>query len=235
MKKTELQSKDQAATALIPQRKRSSLTEWFNLYLGIEGRAGSDNTFQAKRRDLESFLEFLRETAGTDHPDQWTRSVTRDFLKHLEKKEKKSATTINRMLATLSHSSKWIATQRPFLAGPPCDRIEQLELEDPEWKGLEDIEITRLEESFHGRLSTTYSRELRGKPTGRLMLRSRSTFRLTSFGTRFFESPLGNSALSTPRNSPGTPATGTFGVTFSQVILRRRRRSSNFSEPTPRS
>ena len=37
-----------------------------------------------------------------------------------------------------------VASQRLFLAGPPCDRIDDLELEDPEWKGLEDIEITRL-------------------------------------------------------------------------------------------
>jgi hypothetical protein len=26
---------------------------WCNLYVGIEGRAGSDNTFLAKKRDLE--------------------------------------------------------------------------------------------------------------------------------------------------------------------------------------
>ncbi len=142
--KTELVPMDHAAATLIPKRKQSSLIEWCNLYLGIEGRAGSDNTFKAKRRDLESFLGFLQKSAGTDHPDQWTRSVTRDFLKYLERKEDKSPSTINRVLATLRHCSTWIASQRPFLAGPPCDRIDDLELEDPEWKGLEDIEITRL-------------------------------------------------------------------------------------------
>ena len=117
-KNTELQPMDHAATALIPQRKQTSLIEWCNLYLGIEGRAGSDHTFQAKRRDLESFLGFLQRSAGTDHPDQWTRSVTRGFLKQLERKEEKSPSTINRVLATLRHCSKWIASQRPFLASP---------------------------------------------------------------------------------------------------------------------
>jgi len=143
-KKTELKAMDNAATTLLPRQKKNSLVQWFNLYLGIEGRAGSDNTFQAKRRDLESFLSFLMTAAGTDHPDQWTRSLTTDYLKHLERKEEKSPTTINRVLSTLRHCSKWIASQRQFLAGPPCDRIEDLQLEDPEWKGLEDIEITRL-------------------------------------------------------------------------------------------
>ena len=72
----ELKPMEDAATALLPQRKQASLIEWFNLYLGIEGRAGSDNTFKAKRHDLESFLGFLQKSAGTDHPDQWTRSVS---------------------------------------------------------------------------------------------------------------------------------------------------------------
>ena len=142
--KTELVPMEDAAATLIPTKKRESLISWFNLYLGIEGRAGSDNTFLAKKRDLETFLNFLVSSAGTDHPDQWTRSVTRDFLKHLERKLERSPTTVNRMLATLRHASAWIHRQRPFLAGPPCDRIQDLELEEPEWKGLEDIEMTRL-------------------------------------------------------------------------------------------
>jgi hypothetical protein len=86
---------EDAAATLIPTKKRESLISWFNLYLGIEGRAGSDNTFLAKKRDLETFLNFLVTSAGTDHPDQWTRSVTRDFLKHLERKLQRSPTTVN--------------------------------------------------------------------------------------------------------------------------------------------
>jgi integrase/recombinase XerD len=129
---------------LIPAAKRETLAAWFNLYMGIEGRAGSDNTFRAKKRDLELFLSFLLEATGADHPDQWTRSLTQDFLKHLQRARHRSPTTVNRVLATLRHCSTWLHAQRPFLAGPPCDRIPDLELDDPEWKGLQDIEITRL-------------------------------------------------------------------------------------------
>jgi hypothetical protein len=51
--------------------------------------ASSDNTFRAKNRDLQSFLQFLRETTGSDHWGQWTRSLTASFLKCLERQVKK--------------------------------------------------------------------------------------------------------------------------------------------------
>jgi integrase/recombinase XerD len=143
-KRTKLVPVEGKTATLIPATRRESLRAWFSVYMGIEGRAGSDNTFVAKQRDLELFLGFLLDAAGTDHPDQWTRSVTQDFLKHLQRAMHRSPTTVNRVLATLRHASNWLRAQRPFLAGPPCDRIPDLELEDPEWKGLEDIEITRL-------------------------------------------------------------------------------------------
>ncbi len=129
---------------LLSEKKRNSLVEWFNLYMGIEGRAGSEHTFDAKKRDLETFLRFLQTSAGTDHADQWTRSLTRDFLRHLERKLERSPTTINRVLASLRHCASWVNSQRPFLAGNPCDRIPDLELDDPEWKGLKPIDVTRL-------------------------------------------------------------------------------------------
>lgn len=128
---------ENATATIIPKTKQTSLIEWFNLNLGIESRAGSDdNTFKAKCRDLESFISFLLRAAGTEHPDQWTRSVTTDFIKHLERKEEESATSISRMLSTLRDYSAWIASPRSFLAGNPCDRIDDLKLEGPEWKGL---------------------------------------------------------------------------------------------------
>ena len=69
-KKTELVPMENTATTLIPARKQDSLLAWFNLYMGIEGGAGADNTFEAKKRDLEAFLTFLMEAAGTDQPDR---------------------------------------------------------------------------------------------------------------------------------------------------------------------
>ena len=102
------------AASLLPIRQQESLHAWFQLYMGVEGRAGSENTTKAKTRDLQLFLSFLSTVAGVDHPDQWTRSVTRDFLKRLQK-DGKGASTVNRALATLKHTASWIERQRPFL------------------------------------------------------------------------------------------------------------------------
>ena len=130
--------------AELPGQKQESLVDWMNLYIGLEAGASSDNTFKAKMRDLEGFLVYFRETTGSDHPDQWTRSLTSSFLKQLERTGKKKPTTINRLLATIRHAASWIHRKRPFLAGNPTDRIAELRVDDPEWKGLTDQDVTRL-------------------------------------------------------------------------------------------
>ncbi|HUT61077.1 MAG TPA: tyrosine-type recombinase/integrase [Phycisphaerae bacterium] len=142
-----------ATTALLPARpvsidalpacERDSLTAWLNLYMGLEAGANADNTIAAKTRDLRAFLGFFAEATGCDQADLWTRSITSDFLKTLQR-DRRSPTTINRILATLRHCAAWIHRQRPFLAGNPMERITDIAVDDPEWKGLEDIEVTRL-------------------------------------------------------------------------------------------
>ena len=49
---------EEAAATLIPTQKRERLLAWCKLYPGIEGRAGSDNTFLAKKRDLDAVPTF---------------------------------------------------------------------------------------------------------------------------------------------------------------------------------
>lgn len=132
------------AAKLIPTDRRESLTAWFELYMRIEGGAEGSNTFKAKKSDLESFLAYYLQAAGRDRPDIWTRSLTEGFLKNLQRDQGKSPSTVNRVLATLKHAAKWIEGQRPFLAGNPTDRIHDLVLDDPEWKGLSDIDVVRL-------------------------------------------------------------------------------------------
>lgn len=131
------------SSQLDTDQKRQSLAAWFSLYIGVEAGANAENTIRAKTRDLQVFLDFLVEAIGADHPDQWTRSITGDFVKRMHQ-AKRSATTINRMLATLRHCARWIHRQRPFLAGNPTERVPDLNVDDPEWKGLRDIDITRL-------------------------------------------------------------------------------------------
>jgi integrase/recombinase XerD len=53
-------------------------------------------------------------------------------------------TTVNRVLATLRHCASWIGRHRPFLAGHPCEGVQELTTDEPEWKGLTDIEVMRL-------------------------------------------------------------------------------------------
>ncbi len=131
------------AGQLVPEGRRDSLATWLQLYMGLEAGACSENTFKAKRRDLEGFLSDFTRASGGDHPDQWTRSLTGGYLKALERQGKKP-TTINRVLATLRHAAGWVHRQRPFLAGNPTDRIADIQTDDPSWKGLSDLELTRL-------------------------------------------------------------------------------------------
>src|SRR5205823_5649904 len=93
--------------------------------------------------DLNRFLGYFQTATGSDLPDQWTRSLTNGFLRQLEQ-EKRKPTTVNRVLATLKHAAGWIHHYRPFLAGNPTDRIQELQLDDPDWKGLTDLQVVRL-------------------------------------------------------------------------------------------
>lgn len=135
---------DATAGTLIPKNKQLSLVAWFELYMGIEAGAPDTNTFKAKKGDLQKFVDYLQSSAGTDHPDQWTKSVTEAFLRSLYKKQDLAASTVNRVLATLKHVSGWIHHQRAFLVGNPCDRVRHIDEDEPDWRGLEDIQVNRL-------------------------------------------------------------------------------------------
>src|SRR5262249_44199938 len=88
-------------------------------------------------------LDYFIEVTGGDRKDLWTRSVTTGFVKGLGKSGKKP-TTINRVSATLRHAAAWVHRQKPFLAGNPCERIQDLKTDAPESKGLTALEVTRL-------------------------------------------------------------------------------------------
>lgn len=141
---------DADAGTLILTDKRNSLIAWFNLYMGIEAGDPDSNTFKAKQSDLSRFIGYFRRVTGSDHPDQWTRSVSQGFLKDLlraksERTGRKLApTTANRVLATLRNTARWIHHQRAFLAGYPMDRISDVSMPEPEWRGLADVDVTRL-------------------------------------------------------------------------------------------
>jgi integrase/recombinase XerD len=139
-------------TELIPAGQRQSLSGWFALYLGVEVEPGSA-TLEAKRRDLQAFLDFFGDVAGTDKPDLWTPAITKAFQKNLGKSGKKP-TTINRTLATVRHAASWVHRHRPFPAGNPCAGVQDLQIDEPSWKGLSDLEVTRLRSASETLLAT---------------------------------------------------------------------------------
>lgn len=141
---------DKNASTLLPTAQRESLIAWFNLYMAIEAGDPTSNTFKAKAADLTRFMEYFTSASGSDHPDQWTPSISKRFISKMLKTKSTSTgktfapSTINRVLATLRIASKWIHNQRPFLAGYPMEKVTDIHTPDPEWRGLSDIEVTRL-------------------------------------------------------------------------------------------
>ena len=150
-KRKEIVPMEGAVATLLPAKKSESLKNWFALYMAFEGGAEGSNTFKAKRRDLEEFLDYFYAAMGADHPDRWTKSFTEGFLRFLERDRKKETgrknlapTSINRALATLKHAARWIHEKREFIAGNPCENVRELEIDEPEWRGLEPIQVNRL-------------------------------------------------------------------------------------------
>lgn len=129
---------------VVPRDQIDQLSAWVRLYGMLEAGANAENTLKAKGRDLDLFMRFFHEKVRSDHPDDWTRSVTSAFLRSLETVQSWKATSVNRVLATLRHCAAYIHRLRPFLAGNPCRDIRELVTDEPEWKGLSDVEVMRL-------------------------------------------------------------------------------------------
>jgi integrase/recombinase XerD len=64
-----------------------------------------------------------------------------------------SATSINRILATLRHFAKWLHGQHPFATGNPVASIRDIVTELPVWNGLTPREITCLKVACDQRLA----------------------------------------------------------------------------------
>ncbi len=130
----------------------NSLASWRRVYEELEGKAKSDNTREAKRRDLDLFLAYFQQHVGSDQLDDWTKPVTTGFLRWLEttpagrgkEKKKRKATTVNRVFSTLRHFAGWVQARRAFLAGNPTAGVKELVTDEPSWKGLSDTEVMRL-------------------------------------------------------------------------------------------
>lgn len=136
-------------SGLVQPKDRDTLTGWFKAYLAVEVEPES-YTFRAKTQDIERFLRFFFDTCRTYNCDQWTPSITKSFVKSLTKttsertNRKLAPSTCRRAVDTLKHAARWIHRHRPFLAGNPFHRVTGVVLDEPDWKGLRAIKVTRL-------------------------------------------------------------------------------------------
>ncbi len=129
-------------------RDRDDLTKWMNLYLAVEVEPGS-NTHRAKVGDIEWFLRFFFVDAGGYHLDDWTPGRTKTFKSWIGKQKSErtgkrlAPNTCRRVFDTIKHAARWIHRQRPFLAGNPFQDVRPIKLDEPDWKGLSDLEVRR--------------------------------------------------------------------------------------------
>ena len=69
------------------EEAKNSLAELATLYLVAEAAGHSQATLDAKRRDLQRFLSFYRNLYKHDRPEEWFVSVTKAFLKALQREK----------------------------------------------------------------------------------------------------------------------------------------------------
>lgn len=121
-----------------------SLSALAELYFLSEVAAQAGATIEAKRRDLGRFLAFYHRLYGHDRPEEWYRSVTREFLKQLAKARPAQATIV-RTYASVRHFARWIHQKvAPFPLGCPTDGVKPPQEPEPEWKGLSRADELRL-------------------------------------------------------------------------------------------
>src|ERR1700737_1961561 len=116
MTKKDLVSQNNLQHNVSPTWKRAQtrLTELACVYFLTEVAGQARATIEAKRRDLSLFLSFYQQLYGHDRPEEWYRSVTREFLKQLRRSRSAQATVV-RTYASVRHFARWIHHKvKPF-------------------------------------------------------------------------------------------------------------------------
>ena len=126
------------------KRAHTSLSELAHVYFLTEVAGQARATIEAKRRDLSRFLSFYQQLYGHDRPEEWYRSVTREFLKQLRRGRPAQATVV-RTYASVRHFARWIHHKvKPFPLGCPTDGVKPPEEPESEWKGLSRADELRV-------------------------------------------------------------------------------------------
>jgi site-specific recombinase XerD len=124
-----------------------SLARWAARYLaesvyGVQ----SPNTFEAKSRDLTSFIGWFVGVNGSGDLQHWLPRDTQAYLNHLEA-QGRSAPTVNRAFATLRHMARWVNEQPGSVfavTGLPTRGVHERVVDEPDCKKLSPREVHRL-------------------------------------------------------------------------------------------
>src|SRR5262244_42826 len=127
------------------EEAKNSLAELATLYLVTEAAGHSQATLDAKRRDLQRFLSFYQQLYKHDRPEEWFVSVTKAFLKALQK-ERLAQASLVRIYATVRHFARWLHRQFPglFPLGCPTEGVKPPAEPTADWKGLTRLDEIRL-------------------------------------------------------------------------------------------
>jgi integrase/recombinase XerD len=137
---------------------------WANKYYHLFVVNSPNHTQRAKKVDLDKFLLYFTSTLRTNNPDFWTSAITRGFQNYLSDQSspktglKYTATTINRILATIRHFGNWLYKERGLLAGKPFTGVRLTVVEEPAWNGLTNTDITRLKAACDMRLNACWKK-----------------------------------------------------------------------------
>jgi len=145
------------------ERAKRSLESLIRLY-GVTQVAGqAKGTVEAKARDLKRFLSFYRDLYGHDDPAEWYPSVTREFVKQLQRTKALAPASIHRIYSTVRHFARWAHKGPfPFPHGAPTERVKAPDEPEGEFKGLARKDQVRLLNAAH----TLASKPSRGTRQG---------------------------------------------------------------------
>jgi site-specific recombinase XerD len=125
----------------------------------------SKETLAAKRRDLQRFLSFYQALYHHDRPEEWFFSVTKAFLKHLQR-ERLAQASLGRIYATVRHFARWLNRQFPalFPLGCPTDGVKPPAEPSANWKGLtrlQELRLLNVAQALHARTHRGTNQDLR--------------------------------------------------------------------------
>src|SRR2546423_64103 len=127
------------------EQAKNSLAELATVYLVTEAAGHSHATLDAKRRDLQRFLSFYQSLYKHDRPEEWFVSVTKAFLKALQREGLAQASLV-RIYATVRHFARWLHRKFPalFPLGCPTEGVKPPAEPTSDWKGLTRLAEIRL-------------------------------------------------------------------------------------------